>query len=569
MPVPNLRCTICNKESTPDAPAVQVDLAKYLFTRLYQLGIRHIHGVPSDYNLAALNYVTPAGLQWAKNTSELNAAYAADGYARVKGISALVTAFGTGELSSLNAINGAFAEKVPVIIIVGTPSTTAQKKNLNVHHSLGDGDLRSFANLYKQFTCAQANLSDSATAPGEIDKVLRACLLNSQPVYIELPTDMVKASVSSVSLGVGLNLRPQANPPTHEAFIIREMTRLFENAQKPLIIVDGLTSRSNLTSEADQFIQVTGWPTFVTPFGKSCVDEGHPNFHGVLNDPTMGDGPVREYMSSTDLVVRFGPIDSDANTAGFSTVPADTKRIDIFRSSIHLTGFMLQPRNVKGLLKKLLRDLNEPSRQYNPDAQIKQAMFWPQMSGFLREGDIILTETGTPFLGGSSMVLPPNAKMINSALWMASGYALPAAFGASLAQRDQNPSSGTESTGRTILFTGDGAFQRSASALSAIFQSKTNIIIFLLNNKGHAVNRHIYPANANAPYHFIQSWNYLDAPNFFGAPSYDPSYPVLTKKVACWGKLLDLLEDSIVAREEGFTLIEVVLGRGDLMRILC
>ncbi|KAL4957063.1 thiamine diphosphate-binding protein [Aspergillus filifer] len=592
-----MRCTSCNQETTPDHLDVPVDLARYLFNRLYQLGIRTVHGVPSDYSLAALDYIPPAGLQLAPNANELNAAYAADGYARVKGLSTLITAFGTGELSSLNAIAGAFAEKVPVIVIVGTPSTTAQTKGLNVHHSLGNGDLRGFANLYEQFTCAQTNLSNAATAPAEIDCILRACLLDSQPVYIELPTDMIKASVSSLPLGVGLNLRPQSNFPTHETFIIREVTRLFDNAQKPLIIVDGLTSRSNLASEADQFIQTTGWPTFVTPFGKSCIDEGHPNFHGVLTGTTMEEGPIREYVNSTDLVVRFGPIDSDANTAGFSAIPADTKRIDIFRSSIRLTGLDLQPRNVKSLLKKLLHDLNESSRQYSMilypqrypdlprpqervqeltpctrDAQIKQALFWPQMSNFLREGDVILTETGSPFLGGSSMVLPPSTKLINSAVWMASGYALPAAHGASLAQRDQNKSSSSSSstdtaatsTGRTILFTGDGAFQRSASALSSIFQSRTNIIIFLLNNKGHATNRHIHPSNANAAYHSIQNWNYLDAPKFFGAPGIDPSYPVVARKVSVWGELVDLLEDDVVSEGKGVILVEVLCGRGDV-----
>ncbi|KAL4796692.1 thiamine diphosphate-binding protein [Aspergillus venezuelensis] len=596
-----MRCTTCNQESTPNLLDAPIDLARYLFNRLYQLGIRTVHGVPSDYNLAALDYIPLAGLQLASNTNELNAAYAADGYARVKGLSALVTAFGTGELSSLNGTAGAFAEKVPVVVIVGTPSTMAQTKGLNVHHSLGNGDLRGFANLYKGFTCAQTNLCNAATAPAEIDRVLRACLLNSQPVYIEVPTDMIKARVSLLPLGVGLNLRPQSNFPTHEAFIIREMTRLFDNAQKPLIIVDGLTSRSNLASEADQFIQTTGWPTFVTPFGKSCADEGHPNFHGVLTGTTMQEGPVRKYMNSTDLVVRFGPIDSDANTAGFSTVPADIKRIDIFRNTIRLTGFDLQPRNVKSLLKKLLHDLNEPSRQYSMilypqpypdlprpqeklqelahcsrDAHMKQALFWPEMSKFLREGDVIITETGSPFLGGSSVVLPPNTKLINSALWMASGYALPAAHGASLAQRDQNKSSSTPGstetkdpgTGRTILITGDSAFQRSASALSSIFQSRANIIIFLLNNRGHATNRHIHPSNANAAYHSITNWNYLDAPGFFGAPAFDPSYPVVGRRVDVWGELVDLLngedEDDGMLRGRGVVLIEVVLGREDL-----
>lgn len=84
-----------------------VDVATYLFTRLKQLGIDSVHGVPGDFNLVALDYLPECGLKWVGNCNELNAGYAADGYARIKGISAVVTTFGVGELSIPNAIAGA------------------------------------------------------------------------------------------------------------------------------------------------------------------------------------------------------------------------------------------------------------------------------------------------------------------------------------------------------------------------------------------------------------------------------------------------------------------------------
>ncbi|KAL4959517.1 uncharacterized protein BDV14DRAFT_205593 [Aspergillus stella-maris] len=87
-----MRCTTCNQKTTPDPLDAPIDLARYLFNRIYQLGIRTVHGVPSDYNLAALDYIPPAGLQLAPNTNELNVTYAADGHARIKGLPALVTA---------------------------------------------------------------------------------------------------------------------------------------------------------------------------------------------------------------------------------------------------------------------------------------------------------------------------------------------------------------------------------------------------------------------------------------------------------------------------------------------
>lgn len=91
-----------------------------------------------DYELALLNYVEPAGLNWIGTPNELVGAYAADGYARLKGAAALVTTFGPGELSALCGLGGSFCEMVPVLHIVGYPSFAAQASGQILHHTLGD-----------------------------------------------------------------------------------------------------------------------------------------------------------------------------------------------------------------------------------------------------------------------------------------------------------------------------------------------------------------------------------------------------------------------------------------------
>lgn len=92
----------------------------------------------SDYELALLDLVEPAGLKWTGTPNELVGAYAADGYARQKGAGALVTTFGPGELSALCGIGGANCEFVPIVHIVGYPTEAAQKSGNILHHSLGD-----------------------------------------------------------------------------------------------------------------------------------------------------------------------------------------------------------------------------------------------------------------------------------------------------------------------------------------------------------------------------------------------------------------------------------------------
>ena len=118
-----------------------IPLAKYLFTRLHQCGIRSVHGVPGDFTLKALDHLKASKLQWIGNCNELNAGYAADGYARMRGASALFTTYGVGELSAINAVAGSYAEYVPVIHIVGTPQRHLQNSGAIVHILWGTADL--------------------------------------------------------------------------------------------------------------------------------------------------------------------------------------------------------------------------------------------------------------------------------------------------------------------------------------------------------------------------------------------------------------------------------------------
>ncbi|KAK6345707.1 Pyruvate decarboxylase 1 [Orbilia javanica] len=151
----------------------ETEIVTYLFKRLHQLGIRSVHGVPGDFNLAALDYLGPAGLNWVGNCNELNAGYAADGYARLNGMSALITTFGVGELSALAAIAGSYSERVSVVHIVGVPSTKAQMHGIPMHHSFADGNYSAFRDISKNISQVCIMLDDVNIAGKEIDRVLR------------------------------------------------------------------------------------------------------------------------------------------------------------------------------------------------------------------------------------------------------------------------------------------------------------------------------------------------------------------------------------------------------------
>lgn len=236
--------------------------------------MRSVHGLPGDYNLVALDYVPKAGLRWVGNCNELNAGeaensahvvmkhghlrgiacnqptnalshpgYAADGYARIKGFAALVTTFGVGELSALNAIAGSFSEYVPVVHIVGQPSTISQRSGQLLHHTLGNGDFNVFANMSRQVSCAVSLLNDPDNAAALIDHAIRECYVLSRPVYISLPTDMVQKKIEGERLKTPIDLQFPPNEEEKEDYVVDVVLKYLHAAKNPAILVDACAIR--------------------------------------------------------------------------------------------------------------------------------------------------------------------------------------------------------------------------------------------------------------------------------------------------------------------------------------
>ncbi|EEU34407.1 uncharacterized protein NECHADRAFT_82254 [Fusarium vanettenii 77-13-4] len=560
--------------------APTVDLAEYLWIRLAQLNLGSVHGVPGDYNLTLLDYIKPAGINWVGNANELNSGYAADGYARIKGIGALVTSFGVGELSAINAIGGAYAEKAPVVHIVGTPPVAAQQAGACLHHSLGDGNFRVFADMQKAVTVAQANLMDASVAPEMIDATLVECLRQSRPVYIEVPTDMVRAKVPAPTSPLELSMTHYDE--SFEDQVIDAIVTRIQRSRKPMILVDSFAARLGIKDEINELARLTNIPVLTSPGGKGVVSEHLPNFHGV-HFGSAGVPAHQAWAQSRDLVLRFGPLNSETNTFGFTALPDPRVAVTFDKHSIHWNGQDSRGRSVsiKSALQKLLRRLKsislpipEPYPIECPslrsmlqnlptpkeDAIVDQYSFWLFISSFIREGDIIMTETGTASYGGQSLLLPDNTTVINSTIWLSIGYMLAAAQGASLAQREIQQE-GTRPSGRTILFEGDGSLQMTVQSISDMIRNKLDVTIFVLNNDGYTIERIIHGFDES--YNSVQPWRNLEAPNYFGAPRDDASYPVRTFLAKNWGELQTVLQCPELQEGKGLNMIEVTMEMAD------
>ena len=176
--------------------AERYTVSDYLLDRLAELGVDRIFGVPGDFTLALLDHVDDDDrIEWVGMANELGAGYAADGYARLRGLGVVCTTFGVGELSAINAVAGAYAEHVPLLHLVGSPSTLVQSAGRATHHSLGDGDFAHTLRMTAEVTVAQS-MVPLVGAETEIDRVLTAIVQSSQPGYLSLPTDVGEAPSS-------------------------------------------------------------------------------------------------------------------------------------------------------------------------------------------------------------------------------------------------------------------------------------------------------------------------------------------------------------------------------------
>jgi pyruvate decarboxylase len=549
-------------------------IARYLFRRLGQLGAKSIHGVPGDFNLPLLDHIRPAGLRWIGNANELNGGYAADGYARIKGIGALITTFGVGELSAINAIAGAYVERSPVVHIVGCPSRSAQKLKQNLHHTFNDDDFSRFAKMQSYATIAQAKLWDVRTAPEDIDQILQQCMLHSRPVHLQIPVDMGELQISSERLQVDLLDKALGPMSLADAAVDSILEKLY-SAKRPMILVDGEIRDPEVFECANRIIDMTKWPTWVTCFSKGLVDETPSNVYGIYQGDYAPEASQKVFKES-DLILCIGPHLSSANTFGFSALPDPQATICINNNDVKILGGITEDAPAKYVVPRLAEKLDQkkarsvyqqspelpkdslvPFSSLPKDQPITQDKVWRALGNMFREGDIILGDVGTAGYGLRDVPLPASTRIFLPVTWHSIGGQLPASQGAALARRDMQECYGGKGNTRTILMIGDGSFQVTAQELATIIRQDLDVIVFVINNDGYTIERAIH--GLTEEYNDIGRWNYLLAPEFFGSAKGS----VRTATAKTWGELESVLNDKEIVDGKGLRMVELIMAQDD------
>ena len=284
-------------------PGRRMKIGDFLLRRLEEAGVRHLFGVPGDYNLELLQQLTDSGtLQWIGTCSELNASYAADGYARLNGLGALVVTNGVGALSAINGVAGAYSEHVPIICIAGSIPLRSIDRGLGMHHTMADGSFDHFLDAYAHVTAAHTRLTPRNAAT-EIDRLILTAWREKLPVYLELPSDIAYLEIEVPADPLVL-AEPPSDPERLRSCIAAVVERL-SAAKSPAILVDADADRFGVASDLMQLAERMQIPVAVIDAAKAVIDETFPHYLGIYNGKAS-ESHVCEAIETSDCLLSVG-----------------------------------------------------------------------------------------------------------------------------------------------------------------------------------------------------------------------------------------------------------------------
>jgi indolepyruvate decarboxylase len=523
-------------------------IGEYLIQRLHAHGVRHVFGIPGDYVLGFYEQLRRSPLQTINTCDEQGAGFAADAYARVRGLGALCITYCVGGLKVANTTAEAFAEKSPVIVISGAPGVKEREKNPLLHHKVRDFDTQK--KVFEQLTVASTVLDDPQTAFQEIDRVLNAALRYKRPAYIELPRDVI-------ALPGHPHYQPRTIPETSNARTLKaalaDAAEMINAARQPVIIADVELHRFGLQKQLLQLARKTNIPVAATLLGKSVIGEQHPFYLGVY-EGAMGREEVRRYVESSDCVIMLGVFLTDINLGVF------TARLDPARA-IYATSEKLSVRyhsyeNVRfqdflqGLLRVKLRRRRSgrwprpskllPAANRRADALVTVRGLFERINTFLCDDTVVVCDVGESLFGAADLYIHRGTEFLGPAYYASMGFAVPAGIGAQLA----NPRT------RPLVLVGDGAFQMTGMEISTALRYGLNPIVIVLNNRGYGTERPMQ----DGPYNDVQPWQYHRLPEVLNGGR---GFLIRTEKE---------LNDALAAADkhtESFCLLEVLLDQND------
>lgn len=500
----------------------------YLLARLRREGVRHVFTVPGDYFGGFLDRLEETqDIARVSCASELEAGYAADAYARMRGLSCLAVQYGVGTLSAINAVAGAARERVPMLVLTGAPPAKARDAllpyGLVFHHSTDqrmEDDRRIFAQI-----CAAAEVITSAEgAAATIDRVIDTALAASAPVYLQIWAD-AQAQPLPAAPAASTSRAPPADPldVASCAAAADAAFALLSAARAPLVWAGLEVQRYRLGTAFHALVQAAGVPYVTSIQAKGLAGGQHPLCLGTYAGGAS-DTDLAQRVLDSDLVIALGVVPVDYYRG---VVKADYARTIAalgggvrvghaeFRG-VRLADFVAALRERIAAAAGFPRRADPlpqgaPHAAPEDDAALTYESIFAGLGRVLDREAAICCDLGIGMFMAAAMPIARDNGFVVQADWGAIGFAAPASLGAALAE--DRP---------VVALCGDGGFQMVVQTLSTHVLQKTRATIVVLDNGTYGLEQAFMgtglkayepvPDGYAAPitgYNVIPRWDYV------------------------------------------------------------
>lgn len=559
------------EEAIPARPTTTI--GRYLAKRLVQAGLTHYFTVPGDYTLALLDeFLKEESLNMIGCCNELNASYAADGFARATGgLGAVLVTYMVGGLSAINGVAGAYSDDLPVICISGGPNYHDAHERHIIHHTIGERDFYQQSECYKHVVAKTFVIRHPNDAPRMIDEAVFTAFQQRKPVYLELPVNLSLHPISEPNPIDDFSNYPRCASDTISLnSAVDDIIAAIETSTRPVLLAGSKIRKTQTTDQFRRLAEAMDCAVAIMPDAKSLFPENHANFIGRYWG-TVSSHHVAEIVESSDLILTAGPVLNDYATVGWSTLVSPGKRIImgpdyVISGSSYYSNVQLQdllealtdrvpsrPASIQTYRRytegKLLNDSSNPpptddSTVYSGADALNLRYLKATIEKSLTSDSTLLVETGDSWFIGQSIKLPEGAKFMVQMQYGSIGWSVGALLGAALAEGQSR---------RVMALIGDGSFQMTAQEVSTMIRNKVKATIILLNNDGYTIEVQIH----DGPYNDIQRWDYAGLINVFNGEGGNG----LAIKASTCEEFAQALEKS--EQHDGLTLIECMIARDD------
>ena len=263
---------------------------------LEALGAETVFGLPGVHALGIWEALRGSSVRYVGFRTELNAAFAADGYARAGGKpAALLLSTGPGALNSLTGLMEASSAHVPLVAIASQIPRDLIGRGRGYLHELRD-QRASFEPIVKW--------SARARSAGDIPELLAQAWQRAQtpptgPVFLEIPVDVITGETDVEANEL------DGSPPTRvvpDSSRLDEAARVLAGAEKPLIWAGSGVLRSGAWDELRAVVETLRSPVVTSYMGKGAFPEDHELSAGSACD----EAAFGELVEGADAVLVVG-----------------------------------------------------------------------------------------------------------------------------------------------------------------------------------------------------------------------------------------------------------------------